>query len=522
MHRTGDPTQFLVSDETQTFIDNVLIEETQEVTRRWHQPMPHGTTPLIQQDRPWEHIAYFTYSNYAVLRDPADGLFKCWYEDLDLLPHDHPAVVNRHSFHRSRVLYAQSEDGLTWEKPEFDIVVEDGRRTNIVLGGGEFGWVHSMSVVLDPFPSAPEYRFRGLYSYLDPEHPERQRGIRCVHSPDGIHWTLYQEWPTFGRSGRHLGDVSCLFYDPDSREFVQNTRHFLQHNAGRARGNVHGFAGTNRRRIMQCRSHDFLHWTEPMLVAAWDEAADNLDEEYYGMAQFRVGSVHLATMGLFHRVDNEMDVRLLVSRDGVRWRQTNKRQPFLAPRGEGFFDRHMVSLVSPPVVMGDELWFYHGGSQCHHDWWLWGWLHGVDHPEAHDLSLAKYALGVAKLRKDGFAGLYANAQREGRVTTHPLLVTGDRLVLNACCAPGGWIRVELRDADDNVIGPCSAASCDPVTGDATAHTVTWQGAPEIPVAPLRQSHRRLIFTLRDAELFSFTFDTAAPAVLCQVSTATGT
>ena len=72
-----------------------------------------------------------------------------------------------------------------------------------------------------------------------------------------------------------------------------------------------------------------------MLLAATDEEEDNLDESLHGMPQFKVGTQHLAAVGVFHAVDKEMEVQLLSSRDGLRWQRTMKRQPFLAPRGEG-------------------------------------------------------------------------------------------------------------------------------------------------------------------------------------------
>ena len=103
-------------------------------------------------------------------------------------------------------------------------------------------------------------------------------------------------------------------------------------------------------------------------MAAADDEEDNLDDSFYGMSQYKMGNVHLATVGVFQAVDNEMEVQLLMSRDGLRWQRTGKRQPFLAPRGEGYWDAFMVSLVSPPIEVEDELWFYHGGTNYHHDY----------------------------------------------------------------------------------------------------------------------------------------------------------
>jgi hypothetical protein len=492
---TQDPSQLHVEENVQTFLDNVIIYYAGFVARRWHRPEKHAEGPVLQKDRPWEHVPYFTYSNYTVLRDPEDRLFKCWYEDLLAGPDYH----DEDRYFKSRQLYAQSEDGIHWEKPELDALTEDGRKTNIVIGGGDYGTAHSMSVVIDPHPATPGERFRALCTHMSRKGKEFDR-IECFHSPDGMQWDLYDELPSFGMAGARLDDVSVLFYDDDSREFVQNTRHFLKGGGSLSTpgGGLHHFAATNYRRIWQSRSHDFIHWSEPILVAAADPELDNLDEQFYGMAQYKLGNIHLATVGVFRQADNEMDVQLLVSRDGIRWKRTAKLQPFLAPRGEGYWDAHMVSIVSPPIEVGDELWFYHGGTTTHHDWWL---RDDLDIPEAKDQSLIRYCLGLARLRRDGYVGIYGTKPRPGCLITQSMMSRGTKLVINARCSPGGFIRVEVRDNYGNLIEPFSEENCDPFTSDSVEHTVTWKGKPTIPV----RDWRRLAFTIAGAELFSFHF-----------------
>jgi hypothetical protein len=343
------------------------------------------------------------------------------------------------------------------------------------------------------------------------------RRIEAAHSADGIHWQTYDELPTFGMSGGHLGDVSLLFYDEGAREFVQNTRHFAMEPGPGANPRTprnqsfanpyepYNFAAYNRRRIFQSRSHDMIHWSELVPVAATDDAEDNLDESFYAMAQYKLGNVHLATVGVLRFVENEMHVQLLVSRDGIRWGRTNKRQPFLAPRGEGSWDAHMVSSDSPPIEVGDELYFYHGGTDRHHDWWIFGQAENMDLPEARDPESGTWGLGLATMRRDGYAGLYSTRHREGIVVTRPLISLGTKLEINARCAPGGYVRVEVADHTDEVIEPCSRDSCDPFTGDSVRHTVTWNGEAGIPTTHGRGTWRKLRFFLRDAELFSFRF-----------------
>ena len=514
-----DSTTLHIGFEPQLFVDNWLIEVTQGLTRRWHKPVRFGDYPVIERDRAWEETIYFTYSNYTVIRDPEDGLTKCWYEDLG------PVDGQGHPW-KARTLYAESEDGVSFRKPELDICTMDGRGTNIVMGyAGGTGptdlnpWadvgVHSAGMVLDPFPTSPDERFKCFFTKTTSEFGKGapNQTTERTYSPDGIHWKPYRGKAVLGTSGDRLGDVTTLHYDHDSHQFVLNTRHNVQNVAALLPGTPrvsHWFGPyapyrpdlMNKRRVYQSRSQDFLHWTNPIVVSAPDDETDNLDDAHYGMQQFRVGGMHFATLGILRWVENEMDVRLVYSRDGVNFKPTDRAQPFLSPRGEGNWDAHMVSITSQPVEVGNEWWFYHGGTSSHHDWWM-GPPEGIDEPEVHDPDRhVRFALGMAKLRREGIASLDGSKQREGYVITRPVMSDGDRLMINARCRDGGSIRVEVVDLNDRVMGGSSLDGCDPFTEDSTAHVVTWSGDPEVRGPG---EWRKLAFYLRDAEIFSFRF-----------------
>ena len=53
--------------------------------------------------------------------------------------------------------YAESLDGINWHKPELDVVIRDGEKTNIVIERGNFGHFYEIFGVLkdskDPDPS---------------------------------------------------------------------------------------------------------------------------------------------------------------------------------------------------------------------------------------------------------------------------------------------------------------------------------------------------------------------------------
>ena len=139
-------------------------------------------------------------------------------------------------------------------------------------------------------------------------------------------------------------------------------------------------------------------------------------------------------------VSNEIEVRLVYSRDGKTWRHLNKRQPFLAPRGEGHWDSYMSTITHDPIRVGDELYIYHGGASNHHDWWISGARERLDVPEVTEPDGVNYALGLAKLRVDGFVSLDAGPTRRGILVTRPLISEGRRLRANMRCYGGGSDR----------------------------------------------------------------------------------
>jgi hypothetical protein len=273
----------------------------------------------------------------------------------------------------------------------------------------------------------------------------------------------------------------------------------------------------NKRRVWQAESADCVHWGEPYPVLTPEDGEDDLDETFYGLCQYPAGGATIGFLNTFHYTSNTMNVRLVHSRDGKNWRHLNKRRPFLAPSGVDAWDACMVTVPSKPIVRGDELWVYHGGARNHHDWYFAGRREGLDAPEVHDPDAVGYCLGLAKLRRDGFASLDAGPVRRGIVVTRPLISPGTRLVVNARCASGGSIAAEVVNAHDQVVPGFARADCDVFTGDAVSHTFTWRGRASIPVestdrAPYPHAEngrlRKIRFYMDKAELYSFAIGSA--------------
>ena len=84
---------------SQLFLDDRLIDDHVRVQRVWHQPQKY-VKPVMEGKYPWEGDCPCLYG--TVLR--VDGKFRMWY-------------VGTRNSSKPRVCYAESDDGIHWERP---------------------------------------------------------------------------------------------------------------------------------------------------------------------------------------------------------------------------------------------------------------------------------------------------------------------------------------------------------------------------------------------------------------------
>ena len=95
-----------------------------------------------------------------------------------------------------------------------------------------------------------------------------------------------------------------------------------------------------------------------------------------------------------------------------------------------------------------------------------------------------------------------NTDATGTLTTKPLAMTGDQLVINAD-AKEGSIRVEILNEDNLPIAGFSKEDAVPVDKDAIRQTVRWKQGSD--VSPLAGKTISLRFYLDRSRLFAFQF-----------------
>jgi len=256
-------------------------------------------------------------------------------------------------------------------------------------------------------------------------------------------------------------------------------------------------SGLRRRAIGYSEGTGDHAWPALRLILAPDDHDDRWVKpgevhrtHFYGCPMFAYETMYLGLLWIFRAEDDDgyfhgpIFNELVTSRDGEHWlREEGDRPPLLPTGPPGAWDSGMV-LACTFLRRDDTLWLYYTGTS-----------------NLHDRPPFQGKIGLATLRKDGFASLDAR-DRPGRLTTKRLVGLTGQLRVNYR-APAGRLRAEVLDADGQVLPGYAGEDCLPLTGDRVEAPVVWRERRTLPAGnrPLR-----LRFLLEEASLFSFRAD----------------
>jgi hypothetical protein len=435
-------------------LDDHLVASRENLVRTYHPFKKHPGNPLIVSDQPWE--GGMIRVNGVLPNEAGDGYrmwYSCWTTSKDP--------------DKGHALYALSQDGFRWDKPKLGLMpwqVTGSKANNLIDGGG---WV--LHTPGDPDPAR---RYKSVGS--------KASNYFFKFSPDGIHWESRSPAPIFS-----AGDTCRVMWDPLTAKY----RGFAKMNAT--------VAGLRRRAVGYSEGTGLESWPALRLVMAPDDFDDRWVKpgsiqrtHFYVCPVVAYQTMYLGFLAIFRAEDEEgyfhgpIFVELVTSRDGVHWlREEGNRPPILDCGPAPSWDHGMISVASL-LVVGDQMRLYYAGYD------------GV-----HDYLPFHSAIGVATLRKDGFASL-DGGDNPGTVTTKRLKGLRGKLRLN-CEAGAGLLQVEVLDASGGFVPGYRKQDCHEPRGDGVDQVVTWLEHEELPAgnAPLR-----LRFHLKNTSLYAFKAD----------------
>ena len=466
-----------VGSDKQLILDGLFLEESKDV-RLKIQPARKTGEVIFKREHEWES-ASLNWFNVMQDQGRIDRLakFRMWYEAYDI---DGWPTGDDTSF-----CYAESRDGIRWTRPELGGFAYKGNKKNNILfrmiGSTEQGnrsRVHGTGVFIDP-NAGREARYKAVGQGLFDRSGQRPHRIAGMVSADGLNWKRLPK-----PINEHFADSQYSgFWDAARERYV-----------------LFGRVGGRGRSVGRSESEDFSKFGPLQLVVQTDDR-DPTNSDLYNSAAIKYShapNVYLMFPSLYEHGPDTLDIRLAVSRDGVRWSRPDRETAFI-PLGEGrSFDSGSLYMGQGMSRVGSELWLYYSGSP-------------LKHQESELETLIKpgnarvYSRVVAQL--DRFVA--ATTGPDGGEFTTPLLsFAGSRLKLNVKVHSGGHVRIGLLDDKGRPVSKYSADDCKPIAGDALSKTVVWKIGSD--VSDRTDKPTRLRVEMSNAQLFGFQFTSSDP------------
>jgi hypothetical protein len=450
----------------------MFIESSKNVNRTMNKPHQFDEV-LLTNDQSWEsgpnkYVAVYC----SILKD--GGKIKLWYD-----------LYNSDTGDRY-VAFAESEDGINFNKPVLNRIEVDGSTLNNFVLPTTIG---GCSVWIDPNAPASE-RFKTQAK----AYPS---GELFMHSsPDGIDWKMFAK-PKIGEKDTQ----TIIFWDNAVSRYVMYTRKWTRFE------NKDG----NFRSVRRLESDDLLNWDNDLIVfepdsidrALYQTPTKQPPVDYYGATVFKYpdenGMYILLAQAFWHWYDrspinrlgpNTFDVRFAGSRDGKEFTRIDK-SPFLHLGPSGSFYSEMIWAMPNPIQMGDELWFYFSGKNQDHA--------GQLNTGAQKL---RSGIGRAVFRLDGFVSLDTD-YRGGEIITPLIKFKGKSLELNMQTSGGGSAFIEILDENNRPIKGFTSKDALPLNGNSVRMPVKWRQTEN--VSKLSGKAIKLRIVMQDCKLFAFQF-----------------
>jgi hypothetical protein len=455
-----------IGSRLEPFVDDHLIASLSgEAKLMLHKPVNREV--VISHDEPWEGN---TCTYHTVFHDGQK--YRMYYRGHHAEAHGSGKIKNHPEF----VCYAESDDGIHWDKPKLGLFEFDGSKENNIVWANGPG-VHNFAPFYDANPNAAvDEKYKAIGS--------RGKGLYVFKSKDAIHWELMHDKPVITDGA--FDSLNLAFYDVFRGRYVDFHRHF--------RDGV--------RDIKTAVSDDFVNWSAPQWLTFTGAPAEHLYTNGI-VAYHRAPHLFVGLPKRFipnrnptgHPAKGVSDAVFMSSRDGEtfhRWPEAVVRPGLQATR---WINRNnlpawgIVETKSDVPGSPNELSIYTT----------------EDYYDGDAVKLRRHTW-----RLDGFVSLHAS-YAGGEAVTKPLLFATEKLgdesteiqlLLNASTSAVGSVQVELLESGQPIPG-FTLNESDILFGDSIAMPVSWKGKTD--VSKLVGKPVSVRFVVKDADVYAMQF-----------------
>ena len=484
-------TQPAYFDETRAItlfaLDDVSIPFTQNLKLSMRTPQRHPSNPVVRRGEAGSADSWAVQFYGSVIREK--GKFRMWYVAVgdDRLDSQTPRSSPW------RVAYAESDDGVRWNKPELGLVELGGnRRNNLVRMEPRLGTVN-VKVLRDPDDPNPDRRYKMGAHVWFPKNDVRLGTLAPYASPDGLRWKLlWDAAPIEAELPQSAMRLPPLHFEPAGGLYKwDGLFHLSGQNAIVASRPYHG------RVVRKFISADFVNWAHASAVGFVRTPQHTLlgpgrsregEQTHEGISVWNRGNMLLGLSGIWHGAQQwdgvTIDLGCVVSNDGIHFRQPIHEHVFLKRGQDGQWDQGGLLQGQGFENVGDQTYIYYGA---------WD-------PRSWQNSPPRGGVGIATLPRDRFADLVVDQTSKGtgnyqmsdivsEFMTSSIELKGDqprRFYINAeGLSDAATLRIELLHHNTLPLAEFSGDNAAVVRESGFQTPIAWAGQHEISDLPAR-------------------------------------
>ena len=453
-----------LGNKREIFVDHYFIDKLDGVRIQMHEPRDEG--PVLFFDKPWEGA----FSGYATVIKENDT-YRVYYRGVPTAGHD--------GNESEITCYAQSKDGIHWEKPNLKIYRHKGSFDNNIILADAAPVTHNFCPFLDTNPQVvPSQKYKAVGGTSN-------SGLIAYVSADGIKWTKLRDESIMKKG--EFDSQNVVFWSESEKRYLCYYRTWSS-------GTYRGF-----RTVSRTTSTDFVNWTEPEAMTFGDTPLEHLYTQQTS-PYFRAPHIYVAIGGRFmpnRQILNEEQAKKMNVDPG--YFKDCSDVFFMTTRGGNKYDRtFMEAFIRPGIGMNN-------------------WVSRSNYPALnviqtgpHEMSVyvnQDYAQPTAHLRRyslrlDGFTSISA-PYGGGEVLTKLFTFSGKELEINYSTSAVGELRFEIQDEKEKAIPGFTLEDSEMIVGNEIERVVSWKGKTDL--RDVASKKIRLRIYMKDADLFSIRF-----------------
>ncbi len=394
-------------DETQAVtlfaFDDVSIPFTQNLKLKMRPPERHSANPVVQRGPDGSCDSWAVQFYGSVIRDPNSGRFRMWYVAVSKEERLNSSTPRSMPW---RVAYAESDDGIKWNKPNLGLVESRGSTDNNLVKLDPHIGVLNLKVLYEPDDPNPAHRYKMGAHVWFPKNDVRLGTLAPYVSADGLTWNLLANAVPINAEMPETDTViPPLHFEPAGGVYKwDGLYHISGQNAIVAARPYHG------RVSRTFVSPDFANWSQSSAIQFVRSPQHRLlgpgrsrvgEQTHEGISVWNRGNVLVGISGMWHGTpewkDLTIDLGFVMSNDGVHFREALHEHVFLKRGRDGEWDQGGLLQAQGFENVADKTRIYYGA---------WD-------PRAWQGSPPRGGVGIATLPRDRFAAFVVDETTKG-------------------------------------------------------------------------------------------------------------